>query len=261
MSAMQVDLGGKCVLVTGGSGGIGSAVVRAFRHAGALVAVNYVGADDAAEALVAEIGHDRAFAVCADVGDEGQVASMFAAIESRWGGLDILVNNAGIEVEAAPAWQLSPADWRKVLDINLTGPFLCSRHALHGMVERRSGVIINVTSVHETIAWSGHTAYTASKAGLAMLTRTLAQEASPFGVRVLSLAPGAIRTPINAEVWQSEAGLADLRGKIPLGRIGEPDEVAAMAVVLASDAASYITGTTVFVDGGMTDYPSFRHGG
>lgn len=258
---MQIDLRSKRVLVTGGSGGIGSAMVRAFGRAGALVAVNHVGNGAAAYALVAEIGQDRAFAVMADVADDGQVDCMFTAIESRWGGLDILVNNAGIEADAGLAWQFSPEDWRKVLDVNLTGPFLCCRRALQGMVKRRSGVIVNVTSVHETIAWSGHSAYTASKAGLAMLTRTLAQEASPFGVRVLSLAPGAIRTPINAAVWQSEEGLADLRDKIPLGRIGEPDEIAAMVVILASDAASYITGTTVFVDGGMTDYPSFRHGG
>jgi NAD(P)-dependent dehydrogenase (short-subunit alcohol dehydrogenase family) len=258
---MQIDLSGRRILVTGGSGGIGSAVARAFGRAGARVAVNYVGDAHAAEALVGEIGPDRALAVGADVGDEAEVDAMFERIESRWGGLDVLVNNAGIESHATPAWELSPQDWRRVLEVNLTGPFLCARLALRGMVERRSGVIINMTSVHEVIAWSGHSAYTASKAGLAMLTRTLAQEASPHGVRVLNLAPGAIRTPINADVWQSDEGLKDLRTKIPLGRIGEPEEVAAMAVILASDAAAYVTGTTVFVDGGMTDYPSFRHGG
>jgi NAD(P)-dependent dehydrogenase (short-subunit alcohol dehydrogenase family) len=258
---MQVDLRDKRVLITGASGGIGSAIVRAFGQAGALVAVNYVGSDSAAKTLVEELTPDRSFAVSADVSNEAQVDSMFEFIEARWGGLDILVNNAGIEVAAQYTWKFSTHDWHKVIGVNLTGPFLCARRALPNMVERRTGVVINVTSVHEIIAWSGHSAYAASKAGLAMLTRTLAQEASQFGVRILNLAPGAIQTPINANVWRDEKGLDDLRSKIPIGRIGEPKEVAAMAVLLASDAASYMTGTTVFVDGGMTDYPSFRHGG
>ncbi|MGE0210489.1 MAG: 3-oxoacyl-ACP reductase FabG [Parvibaculaceae bacterium] len=258
---MRIDLSGKRVLVTGGSGGIGAAVSRAFGRAGARVAVNYVGNAGAADALVEEIGPERAMAIAADVSDEAQVEAMFARIGSAWGGLDVLLNNAGIETHATPAWELAPSEWRKILEVNLTGAFLCARLALRGMIEQRSGVIINTTSVHEVIAWSGHSAYAASKAGLAMLTRTLAQEASPHGVRVLNLAPGAIRTPINEDVWQSEGGREDLLSKIPLGRIGEPDEVAGMAVVLASDIARYLTGTTVFVDGGMTDYPSFRHGG
>jgi NAD(P)-dependent dehydrogenase (short-subunit alcohol dehydrogenase family) len=258
---MLIDLSEKHVLITGGSGGIGSAMAHAFAEAGAFVAVNYVGSHAVADALVNEIGADRAMAIAADVSDEAQVEAMFAAIESRWKSPDVVVNNAGIEVEARPAWELSADDWRRVIDINLTGPFLCAGCALRQMIRRRSGVIINVTSVHEIIAWRDHSAYTASKAGLSMLTRNLAQEAGPFGVRVLSLAPGAIRTPINANMWGSDSGLADLRSKTPFGRIGEPEEVAAMAVILASDAASYMTGTTVFVDGGMTDYPSFMHGG
>lgn len=258
---MHIDLSGKHVLVTGGSGGIGSAMVRAFASAGAFVAVNHVGCARDAEKLVAEIGPERTMAIAADVGDEAQVDAMFEAIEERWDTLDILVNNAGIEVERQPAWKLRAADWRKVLDVNLTGSFLCARRALREMVRHRAGVIINITSVHEVIAWSGHSAYAASKAGLAMLTRSLAQEAGPFGVRVVSLAPGAIRTPINARMWQDEAGLADLCSKSTLGRMGHPPEIAAMAVVLASEAAGYVTGTTVFVDGGMTDYPDFMHGG
>lgn len=129
------------------------------------------------------------------------------------------------------------------------------------MVAQRSGVILNTSSVHEQIAWSGYSAYAASKAGVSMLSKTLAQEGGPFGVRVLCIAPGAIRTPINAAVWTDAAGQKDLLAKIPLGRIGEPEDVARLAVVLASEVSSYVTGTTVFVDGGMTDYPGFSHGG
>ena len=148
-----------------------------------------------------------------------------------------------------------------MIDINLMGPFLCAREALRRMVAQKRGVILNMSSVHEVIAWSGFSAYTASKAGLGMLTKTLAQEAAPFGVRVVALAPGAIQTPINQDVWSNPQMLADLQEKIALGRMGSPEEIARMAVVLLSDAASYVTGTTVFVDGGMTDYPSFAHGG
>jgi glucose 1-dehydrogenase len=122
-------------------------------------------------------------------------------------------------------------------------------------------VIINTSSVHELIAWSGYSAYTASKAGLSMLSKTLAQEAGPYGVRVLCIAPGAIRTAINADVWQDAAGQQDLISKIAIGRVGEPEDVAGMAVVLASDVARYVTGSSVFVDGGMPDYPAFGHGG
>jgi NAD(P)-dependent dehydrogenase (short-subunit alcohol dehydrogenase family) len=186
---------------------------------------------------------------------------MFAALDAQWGGLDALVNNAGIDGAKARAWEADPATWRRVLDINLVGSFLCAREALGRMVAQRSGVVLNLTSVHERIAWSGFSAYTASKAALSMLTMNLAQEASPFGVRVLALAPGAIRTPINEDVWSNPANLSDLLTKIPLGRMGEPQEIARVAVFLLSDAASYMTGSTVYADGAMTDYPEFSHGG
>jgi NAD(P)-dependent dehydrogenase (short-subunit alcohol dehydrogenase family) len=151
--------------------------------------------------------------------------------------------------------------WRRVLEINLMGAFFCAREALSRMTRQKSGVILNTSSVHEVIPWSGYSAYTASKAGLSMLAKTLAQEAGPYGVRVVCIAPGAIATPINAQVWQDPKGLADLLTKVPLGRIGRPEDIAGMAVVLASDIAGYVTGTTVFVDGGMVDYPAFMHGG
>ena len=145
--------------------------------------------------------------------------------------------------------------------MNLLGAFYCAREALKRMVPQKSGVILNISSVHEEIAWSGYSAYTASKAAVSMLTKTLAQEAAPHGVRVLSVAPGAIKTPINRSVWSDQQCLQDLLEKIPLKRIGAPEEVARMVVVLASDIASYVTGRTIFVDGGMTDYPDFAHGG
>jgi NAD(P)-dependent dehydrogenase (short-subunit alcohol dehydrogenase family) len=197
----------------------------------------------------------------ADVSRADAVAAMFLKIDTAWGGLDVLVNNAGIDGQRSMSWEADAAAWSRVLQINLAGAFLCAREALKRMIAQRSGVIINTSSVHEVIAWSGYSAYTASKAGLSMMSKTLAQEAGAYGVRVLCIAPGAIRTPINAEVWQDAAGMQDLISKIAIGRVGTPQDVAGMAVVLASDVASYVTGTSVFVDGGMTDYPAFSHGG
>jgi NAD(P)-dependent dehydrogenase (short-subunit alcohol dehydrogenase family) len=260
---MQIDLHGKRVLVTGGNSGLGAAMVKAFGAAGAKVAVNYVvGAPDA-QALVKTLtdAGGEAMAIDADISAPEAVASMFAAIDKAWGGIDILINNAGIDGHRALGWEADVDAWRKVIDINLVGAFLCAREALKRMTAQKSGVIINTSSVHEVIAWSGYSAYAASKAAVSMMAKTLAQEAGPFGVRVLCIAPGAIATPINANVWQDPAGLKDLLTKIPLGRVGKPEDIADMAVVLASDVAGYITATTVFVDGGMTDYPNFMHGG
>jgi len=258
---MELNLGNKRVLVTGGNSGLGAAIVRAFAAEGARVAINFVSHPEATAALVAELGSERCLALQADVSDAAQVATMFAALDEAWDGLDVLINNAGIDGPRALGWEADPQAWQRVLQVNLVGAFLCAREALKRMVPQRSGVIINTSSVHEVIAWSGYSAYTASKAGLAMMAKTLAQEAGPHGVRVLCIAPGAIRTPINADVWKDPAGAADLLAKIPLGRVGEPEDVARMAVVLASDVASYVTATSVFVDGGMSDYPDFAHGG
>jgi NAD(P)-dependent dehydrogenase (short-subunit alcohol dehydrogenase family) len=260
---VDIRLDGRRALVTGASSGIGRAIALAFAQSGARVAVNYVTGPDKADEVVAAIraGGGQAIAVMADVSDATQVAAMFAAMDAAWGGVDILVSNAGIDGAAAVAWEADPAKWRRVLDVNLAGAFLCAREALRRMVAQKSGVVIGVSSVHELIPWTGFSAYTASKAGLSMLIKTLAQEAAPYGVRAVGLGPGAIKTPINANVWNDPVMYADLLKKIPLQRMGTPEEIAGLAVFLASDAAAYITGTTVFADGGMLDYPDFQHGG
>jgi NAD(P)-dependent dehydrogenase (short-subunit alcohol dehydrogenase family) len=260
---MHIDLRGKRVLVTGGNSGLGAAMVRAFGASGAKVAINYVTHPETADALVADLkkGDGDAIALQADVSAPDAVAGMFAALDKAWGGIDVLVNNAGIDGPRAESWESNVDAWRKVIEINLGGAYLCAREALKRMVAQKAGVVINTSSVHEVIAWSGYSAYVASKAGLSMMAKTLAQEAGPYGVRVLCIAPGAIATPINASVWKDPAGLKDLLDKIPMRRIGKPEDIAGMAVVLASDVASYVTATTVFVDGGITDYADFMHGG
>jgi len=260
---MKVQLDGKRALVTGGSSGIGNAIVQGLAEAGAKVAVNCHSHLETAQETTKQI-MDRggeAYAVKADVSDPEAVVRMFEEMDRKWGGIDILVNSAGIDGDRSFAWEADPSAWRKVIEVNLFGPFYCARQALSLMIPKQSGVILNISSVHEIIPWSGYSAYTAAKAGLGMMTRTLAQEAAPHGVRVLALGPGAIKTPINKSVWSDPKSLKDLLKKIPLKRVGEPEDIARMAVVLVSDVASYITGRTVFVDGGMTDYPDFSHGG
>ena len=260
---MIISLESKRVVVTGGSSGLGEAMAITAAAAGAKVAINYSRHADEANEVVEKIQAigGEAFAFKANVGDPKAVAKFFATVEKRWGGIDILINNAGVDGKRALAWKADPEDWNNVIQINLTGAFLCAAEALKRMVPKKHGVILNVTSVHELIPWSGYGAYAASKAGVAMLTKTLAQEAAPYGIRVLAIAPGAIRTPINRAVWSNPKALKDLQKKIPLGRMGEPSEIAAMAVVLVSDAASYMTGCSVMVDGGMTDFADFAHGG
>lgn len=260
---MKIDLKGRRALVTGGSSGIGSAVATALAAAGAEVAITYLTHPKSADAIVRSIRKRRgkAFAIQADVSDPGAVTAMFGKIDEEWGGIDILVNSAGMDGRRALSWEANFADWRKVLEVNLFGAFYCSSEALKRMVPRKRGVILGISSVHEEIAWSGYSAYTASKAAMGMMTKTLAQEAAPHGIRVLSLAPGAIKTPINRSVWESPKMLKDLLKKIPLHRMGKPEEIARMVVVLVSDVSDYVTGRTIFVDGGMTDYPDFAHGG
>ena len=260
---MNVTLAGRRALVTGANSGIGQAIALALGDAGADVVVNYVTHPEAADAVVAQLAAKgrRALALHADVSSEAGVDAMFTQMDAQWGGIDILVNCAGIDGPHALAQDAKMADWRRVIEINLFGAFDCARHALARMLAQGRGVILNISSVHEVIPWSGYSAYTSSKAAIGMLTKTLAQEAAPHGVRVLALGPGAIRTPINQPVWADPATAADLLTKIPLGRMGTTSEIANVAVVLCSDVSSYMTGTTVMVDGAMTDYPEFARGG
>jgi 3-dehydrosphinganine reductase len=260
---MNIQLDGKRALVTGGNSGIGKAIALALAGAKARVALNYVVHPETAQQTVRDIQAQgtEALALEADVSNPDAVKEMFQQMDRVWGGIDILINNAGIDGERAPAWESKLEAWSKVIEVNLFGAFYCCREALQRMVPRKQGVILSISSVHELIAWSGYSAYAASKAGLGMLTKTLAQEAAPHGVRVLALGPGAIKTPINQSAWSDPEGLKDLLEKIPLGRVGEPEDIARIAVVLVSDVARYLTARTVFVEGGMTDYPSFAHGG
>jgi glucose 1-dehydrogenase len=256
------SLAGKKALVTGAGRGIGKSYALALAEAGADVAVlDRSGAADAAADIAALGRATHPIEVDLLKCGPGELDNVIQQVVDALGGIDILVNNAGIDGPRAMAWEADPTDWERVLRVDLLGAFHCAREALKRMVAQRSGVVLNLTSVHEKIPWSGYSAYTAAKAGLAMTTRTMAQEAAPFGVRVVALAPGAIRTPINRSVWSDKTALADLLTKIPLDRMGEPEEIARVAVFLVSDAASYLTGSTVYVDGGMTDYPDFAHGG
>lgn len=259
----QGHLKDRRALVTGGSTGIGRAIASQLAKAGAAVAIDYLNHPDDAHRVLADIALSgvRSLAIAADVSDPGAVGDMFEQLDREWGGIDILVNNAGMDGVRSAVWETDLDKWKHVIEVNLFGTLFCAREALRRMVKARRGVIINITSVHESIPWSGYSAYTASKAAVSMLTKTMAQEAAPFGVRVVAVAPGAIKTDINRSVWSDASGLDDLQSKIPMGRMGMPEEVARMVVLLASDQASYVTGTTVFVDGGMLDYPSFAHGG
>jgi len=260
---MEIRLDGRRALVTGANSGIGAAIAEALGEAGARVAINYLTDDDAAQKVAERVERagGEALTVKADVTSAGEIEAMFGAIDHAWGGLDVLVNNAGIDGPRAEAWASDPEAWRRVIEVDLIGAYACARQALARMIPAGHGAVLNITSVHEIIPWSGYSAYTAAKAGAGMMTRTLAQEAAPHGVRVLALAPGAVKTAINRQVWSDPGALADLLEKIPLNRMGEPEDIARMAVVLVSDVASYVTGTTVFVDGAMTDYPDFAHGG
>jgi glucose 1-dehydrogenase len=260
---MNITLKGKRALVTGGNSGIGAAVVKALADAGAKVAINYLVHPESTQSILKEIQskNGEVISIQSDVSDPEAVAKMFAQLDKEWGGIDILINSAGIDGARAFAWEAEISAWKKVIEVNLLGSFYNSREALKRMIPQKSGVILNVSSVHEIVAWSGYSAYTASKAAIGMMTKTLAQEAAPYGVRVLSIGPGAIKTPINKNVWSDPNSLSDLLEKIPLNRLGEPEDIAQMVVVLVSDVASYITGRTIYVDGGMTDYPDFSHGG
>jgi glucose 1-dehydrogenase len=261
---IAIELKGRKALITGGDSGLGAATAKSLAQAGADVAITYRYQSDAAEKVAAVI---RSFGVKAytfrldNISKTEEVDALFQQVDQQLGGMDILVNNAGTDGARALCADSDIAAWRQVVEIDLFGPYYCARKAVERMGKQGHGVIINTSSVHEFIPWAGYSAYTSSKAGLSMFSKTLAQEVAASGIRVIAIAPGAIKTPINANVWQDPKGLADLDDKIPMGRVGEPDEIGHAIAFLCSDLASYITGITIPVDGGMLLYPDFRQGG
>lgn len=263
-------LKGQSAMVTGANSGIGKAVAIALANDGANVVVNYVTKPEVAQQVVDEIKANggNAIALPADVSKEDQVQAMFQAMYKEFGTIDILVNNAGLQKDAAFE-NMSLADWQLVIDVNLTGQFLCAREATReflrrGIIPERSvaaGKIICMSSVHEVIPWGGHVNYATSKGGVMLLMKSMAQELAPKKIRVNSIGPGAIQTPINRSAWETPEALNSLLTLIPYNRIGQPEDIGKVAVWLASDESDYITGTTIFADGGMTLYPGFSTNG
>lgn len=266
----QRRLGGQKALVTGASSGIGRAVALHLAGEGAEVAVNYVSDDKAAQEVVEEIarGGGKALAVQADVSKEAEVQAMFRKTCEAFGTVDILVNNAGLQRDA-PFDQMTLEQWNTVIGVNLTGLFLSAREAVREFKRRgvrkevscAAGKIVVISSVHELIPWAGHVNYAASKGGAMLLMKSIAQEVAPFRIRVNSVSPGAIRTPINRDAWSTPEAYADLMKLIPYKRIGEPEDIARSVAWLASDEADYVHGASLYVDGGMTLYPGFAAGG
>jgi glucose 1-dehydrogenase len=267
---VQKLLQGQKALVTGANSGIGKGIAMALAHAGADVVVNYYTGEAAALEAVEEAGRcsSRVYAHRADVSQEDQVREMFARMFDEFGTIDILVNNAGIQLDAKFE-EMTLEQWNRVLAVNLTSQFLCAREAVREFKRRgvrpetscAAGKIICISSVHEVIPWGGHVNYATSKGGVMLMMKSIAQEVAPYRIRVNSICPGAIRTPINTASWQTPAAYNELLKLIPCKRIGEVDDIGRVAAWLASDQADYIHGASIFVDGGMTLYPGFEAGG
>lgn len=263
-------LAGQRAVITGASSGIGQAIACIYAAAGAAVIINYRSDNEEAEKMAEDIrgAGGTGYAVQADVGTDDGCEKLFKAADDRLGGVDILVANAGIQSDAAFT-AMSLQDWRKVIDVNLTGQFLCAKAAIErfrrqGLNPQRSqalGKILFTSSVHQAIPWAGHANYAAAKGGLKLLMQTMAQELAGEKIRVNAIAPGAIKTAINKDAWDNEEARQELLALIPYGRIGEPTDVAKAALWLVSDESDYVVGTTLFIDGGMMLYPSFREGG
>lgn len=257
-------------LVTGGSTGIGAGIAKAMGAAGARVVVNFSSSKDAANEVAQHIRDSGggAHAIRADVSDEEQVLEMFRKTVDQFGTIDILVNNSGVQKDSGFI-DMTLAQWQRVMDVNLKGAFLCSREAARefvrrGVVPERSkaaGKIIFISSVHEVIPWAGHVNYAASKGGIMLLMKSIAQELAPHKIRVNSIGPGAIKTNINRKAWETPEAEEELIKMIPYKRVGEPVDIGRIAVWLASDESDYITGTTIYADGGMLLYPGFATGG
>ncbi|WP_111307306.1 SDR family oxidoreductase [Confluentibacter sediminis] len=265
-------LAGQTCIVTGSSSGIGEAVATAIGMDGANVVVNYNSHPEIAEDIAHKIAINNlcgdAIAIKCDVSKEDQVQSMFKQTINHFGTVDICIPNAGLQKDA-PLHDMSLADWQLVIDVNLTGQFLCAREAIReflrrGMrpeISKSIGKIIHMSSVHQIIPWAGHANYAASKGAIVMLMESICQEYAPQKVRCNSIAPGAIKTPINKPAWDTPEALTELNKLIPYKRIGIPEDIGSAAVWLASDESEYINGTTIFVDGGMTCYPGFTTNG
>lgn len=269
MPTPSAPLARQTAVVTGANSGIGEAIARAMAAAGAAVVVNYVTHPEAADRIVADItgAGGRAIAVQADVANEAQVQAMFARAVQAFGTVDIVASNAGLQ-DDAPFLEMTLAQWHHVLHVNLTGGFLCAREGarqfvkqgLRDGVSRAAGKIIFTSSVHQVIPWAGHVNYATSKGGMMQLMESTAQELARHKIRVNSIAPGAIKTPINRAAWDTPAAEQQLLKLIPYDRVGEPADIGRVAAWLASDDADYVTGTTLFVDGGMTLFPGFSTG-
>ena len=266
----EKKLSGQTAIVTGANSGIGEGVAMALGEAGANVVVNYVSHPEAAEAVAEKIrsGGSDAIAVQSDVSKEDQVLNLFQQAIKKFGTVDILVNNAGLQQDAK-FHEMTLAQWQLVIDVNLTGQFLCAREAIkeflrRGIVPERSvacGKIICMSSVHEIIPWAGHANYASSKGAIRMLMQTLAQEYGRNKIRANSICPGAIKTPINTAAWSTPEAYNSLMTLIPYNRIGMPEDIGKLAVFLASDDSDYITGASIFIDGGMTVFEGFSTGG
>ena len=265
-----VVLEGQPALVTGANSGIGKAVALGLAASGADVVVNYVVNPAAAEEVAHQIeaGGRRAVAIKADVSNEDEVRSMFAQAINHFGTLHIVVNNAGLQRDAA-FHEMTIEQWNKVIDVNLTGQFLCAREAVPEFTKRgvisqisaAAGKLVFISSVHQEIPWANHVNYASSKGGVMQLMRSIAQEVAPFAIRANGVAPGAIRTPINGPAWETPDAYGRLMTLVPYKRIGEPEDIAQAVAWLVSDMADYVTGATLFVDGGMSLYPGFGTGG
>ncbi len=263
-------LKGQNAIVTGANSGIGEGVAYALAQAGANVCVNYVVGEESAQKVVKQVESYgvKGLAIQADVSKEDEVQKMFAEVTQEFGWLDILVNNAGLQRDSAFA-DMSLKDWNTVINVNLTGQFLCAREAVRHFLKKgvkeniscAAGKVICMSSVHQKIAWAGHANYAASKGGIHMLMESMSQELAPYRIRVNAICPGAIRTPINTEAWETPEAYNSLMNLVPYNRIGEPVDIAQAAVWLASDYSDYISGVSLFVDGGMCLYPGFRAGG
>jgi glucose 1-dehydrogenase len=266
----EKTLKGQVALVTGANSGIGEGIARSMAEAGATSIINYVTNEQKARDIMADINDKggKAEIVKADVSKEDEVQAMFRTVIDKYGTVDILVSNAGIQKDSAFV-DMTVDQWYAVLGVNLTGAFLCSREASREFLRRgvdkskscSAGKIIFISSVHEVIPWAGHANYATSKGGIMMLMKTIAQELAGDKIRVNSIAPGAIKTNINKKAWDTPEEEQKLLKLIPYDRVGEPKDIGPVAVWLASDQADYVTGTTIFVDGGMLLYPGFRTGG